>query len=74
MKSLLEPSLNEISETLTNIDNPGLPVEVQIDRHGVLRVNVGPACILRIGMVDKFILNVDNGVFANLPGGSYVSP
>lgn len=47
-QSLLSPTLEELIEVNLDITHPGMPVEIKVDSRGILWVNVGPVCVLRI--------------------------
>ena len=45
---LLRPTLEQLSDVHTDITAPQHAVQIQTDERGVLWVNVGPVCVLRI--------------------------
>lgn len=59
MKGLLRPSQEELQELgILDITDPQHPVEILLDeRRGVMWVNVGGVCVLRMCQVKDLVVN-----------------
>ena len=57
MKNTLKPTLNQLIDLQLDITEPQLPVEVLTDDKGVLWVNVGPVCVVRICRIQHLSVN-----------------
>lgn len=54
---VLHPSPVELAKLFTDITEPRMPVEITTSDRGVLWVNVGPVCVLRICRIDELMIN-----------------
>lgn len=57
--NLLKPTVDQLSAPHLDITEPGMEVEIRVSDKGVLWVNVGPVCVLRICRTSGVILHDD---------------
>lgn len=48
MRGLLNPNVSQLQNEAIDVTEPGLPVEIKVSPKGVVWVNIGPICFLRI--------------------------
>ncbi len=58
--SLLQPTITDLMDSFLDITDPQFPVEIKSDSRGVLWVNVGPVCVLRICRVKEFTVALNH--------------
>jgi hypothetical protein len=60
-KIMLDPTLDQLMDAHLDVTNPQYPVEVK-NENGVLWVNVGPVCLLRICQLNGIIFEAKGKV------------
>lgn len=62
MKGLIKPTPEDLDAVAIDITDPNAHVEVKLDKHkGVLWVNVGNTCVLRICQMTTMDMHFDLG-------------
>lgn len=67
MKNALKPTLDQLMALQLDITEPQLPVEVVTDDKGVLWINIGPICVVRICRIQHLSVNGKH-LATNVPG------
>lgn len=60
MAALLKPTFDQLIVEHLDITAPEHAVEIKTDSKGVLWVNIGPVCVLRVCRVKKFVVCLDH--------------